>query len=255
MGVWTRPDWNDIIQRVNDLINSDEACRDVDPLDEVEENHIWTQDDIQQVRDKLQEICEDNEFSEELIYWKQAIIDEINEAIDQGWCDCCEICEFGHTQSWNLLFTIPARWDFVCPPLNGWPYNPACCHPPFYCHFMDWAPSIHGTVVGAPLKKRRYWRVLRLNIVTGERCQVQCFFTGNSGTIKCEDGSIDAPMDTTGWNGMGLAEPEYYALEVWAGCGSCFHKELGWIYGAEPVADVAGCEEGGGGGGGGGGPG
>lgn len=247
--IWTRNDWNDIIQRVNDLINSNEACKDVEPLEEVEENHIWTKQDITEVRDKLQEICEDTEFTEDLIYWKQPIIDEINDAIDAGWCDCCEPCEFGHIYSWNRLYAIPGRWDFSCPN----PYNPACCRPPFYCHFMDWAPSIHGAVVGEPLKKSRYWRVTRRNLATNERCYVGCFFSASSGDIKCEDGSIQAPYDTSGWNGMGLAEPEYFELEVWAGCGSCYHKEMGLIYGAEPQPDAEHCAEGGGGGGGGGG--
>jgi len=91
MGVWTRDDWNDIIQRVNDLcVNPPENtnCVILETLEEVEEDHIWTKGDIQQVRDKLTEICDENAFAENLDYWKQTTIDEINEAIANGWCNC-----------------------------------------------------------------------------------------------------------------------------------------------------------------------
>jgi len=91
MGVYTRTDWNSIIQQVNDLCENPPEDTDCDPLEtleEVEEDHIWTKGDIQQVRDKLTEICDENAFAENLDYWKQTTIDEINEAIANGWCNC-----------------------------------------------------------------------------------------------------------------------------------------------------------------------
>ena len=77
---WKRTDWNDIIDRVNDLCtNPDSGCTGIHPLDDVEADHIWSVDDVQQVRDKLTEICSDNQFNADLRLWKQDIIDEIND--------------------------------------------------------------------------------------------------------------------------------------------------------------------------------
>jgi len=222
--VYTRDDWNDIIQQVNDLaVNPDEGCDPVATLPEVDPDHIWTKDDITQVRDKLTEICSDNTFSAELRLWAQEIIDEINDAIAQGWCDCevCELCEFGYEQSWNLLFAIPCRGDWLDP---NYPYCSG------YCHRMNWAPSINGIPVGSTGYNNRYWMVCRYNIYTGERAWSDPFPDGTSGLISCE-GNIVATMDTSGRLGMGLAEPEGYQLEVWVGCGGCDHPELGWILG------------------------
>jgi hypothetical protein len=42
------------------------------------------------VRAKLREICPQNVFSATTLKWKRDIIDEIEEAIASGWCDCCE---------------------------------------------------------------------------------------------------------------------------------------------------------------------
>jgi hypothetical protein len=89
MGAWTREDWNNIIQQVNNLAqNPDSSCDPVDTLEEVGPDHIWTKTDINDVQNKLIEICGDNSFSAELRLWAQDIIDEINDAIANGWCDC-----------------------------------------------------------------------------------------------------------------------------------------------------------------------
>ena len=88
---WKRQDWNDIIDAVNALAqNPDSGCTAVDPLEEVGPDHIWTIGDVQAVRDKLTEICDENTFPEELKLWKQSVIDEINTAINNGWCNCCD---------------------------------------------------------------------------------------------------------------------------------------------------------------------
>jgi hypothetical protein len=90
---WKRSDWNDIIQRVNALCtNPDPGCDALSTLDEVPENHKWSVGDITSVRNKLTEICDENTFSAELVKWKQDIIDEIEAAIDAGWCNCCADC-------------------------------------------------------------------------------------------------------------------------------------------------------------------
>ena len=74
-----------IIRQINDLAeNPPDGCESVDTLEEVEAPHKWSKDDIQQVQDKLTEICKDNSFSDIPDLWKQDTIDEINDAISQG---------------------------------------------------------------------------------------------------------------------------------------------------------------------------
>jgi hypothetical protein len=86
---YKRTDWNSIIQRVNALCQSPSAgCDAVALLDEVGENHRWSVQNIQAVRDKLTEICSENTFTAELVKWKQDIVDEIEAAIARGWCGC-----------------------------------------------------------------------------------------------------------------------------------------------------------------------
>ena len=102
---WKRTDWNDIIDRVNDLCtNPDSGCTGIDPLDDVEADHIWSVDDVQQVRDKLTEICSDNQFNADLRLWKQDIIDEINDAISRGCCNTC--CPSDETTT--TIYTAPS---------------------------------------------------------------------------------------------------------------------------------------------------
>lgn len=84
-----REDWNELIRRINDLAqNPDSGCDPVEPLEEVGPNHKWSKSDIQATRDKLLEICADNEFAAMPAKWTQSIIEEINVAIEAGWCGC-----------------------------------------------------------------------------------------------------------------------------------------------------------------------
>jgi hypothetical protein len=94
-GPWTRDDWNDIIRRVNDLAQNPPDDTDCDPLSTIEEvgpSHVWARSDIEEVQNKLVEICDENTFSAELRLWAQEIIDEIEAAIANGWCGCEEEC-------------------------------------------------------------------------------------------------------------------------------------------------------------------
>ncbi len=85
---FSRENWNTLIRDINeDLENPPSGCPSIEPLEEVDENHIWTKKDIEDVRDKLTEMCPTNEFNEELEIWKTAIIDEIEEKIGV-WCGC-----------------------------------------------------------------------------------------------------------------------------------------------------------------------
>ena len=79
--VETRTNWNDLIQRVNSLIASNSLS--AAPLSEVAPSHIWRPSDVEAVRTKLQEICTNAPtFSASLVKWTQAIIDELNAAIN-----------------------------------------------------------------------------------------------------------------------------------------------------------------------------
>jgi hypothetical protein len=85
---WTRENWNSLIRRVNALSqNPDSGCDPKDPLAEVGPDHRWTKADIEEVQNRLQEICEENQFTSPNL-WKQQIVDEINDAITKGWCGC-----------------------------------------------------------------------------------------------------------------------------------------------------------------------
>jgi hypothetical protein len=86
---WKRSDWNDIVDQINNLSsNPDTNCTGISSLPEVGPEHIWTKGDIIDVRNQLLIICPDTVFNKPLELWNQATIDEINAAIDAGWCQC-----------------------------------------------------------------------------------------------------------------------------------------------------------------------
>ena len=88
-GPYTREHWNKLIRDLNFLISQDCAGKNVEPLDEVDSNHVWTLGDVEEFREKLLEICEDNEFEEDLTKpWRTAIIDELADEMKRGWCGC-----------------------------------------------------------------------------------------------------------------------------------------------------------------------
>lgn len=110
--------WNTLIGDVNDILQNPPAdspdCLPIDPIDEVEDPHIWAVEDIEEVHDKLIETCPDIFFSEELVMWEQGIIDEIEEKMSEAWCDCeeGEPVECG-TFDWELTLAA-ARPTFCC---------------------------------------------------------------------------------------------------------------------------------------------
>jgi len=94
--------WNgQIIQPINELCeNPPGNCDPIDTLEEAEENHLWMKQDIIDVQNKLKELCDNNSFTDPespqlatVVY-----IQEIEDAINVGWCECDE----PKTRSWLL---------------------------------------------------------------------------------------------------------------------------------------------------------
>jgi len=86
---YKREDWNQLIRDVNNIITSPpDGCSTLDPLEEVDENHIWSKNDIQVVQNALILTCVEIEFSDMPDKWKQSILDEIDTAMEQAWCHC-----------------------------------------------------------------------------------------------------------------------------------------------------------------------
>lgn len=95
--------WNAVISKVNEDRENppeDSDCDPLDPIDCVEEDHIWTKEDIQAVHDAIDEMCP-FDWEDVPDYWKKEIIDEIEEALDRdwgGWGDEEECCSQGKCQ-------------------------------------------------------------------------------------------------------------------------------------------------------------
>jgi len=238
--------WNKVIQDVNQLCtNPDVGCDPLLELEEVGPDHVWVDEDVEKVRNKLKEICDENEFDAELDYWMHDIVQEISDAIDNGWCNCCENieCEFGQEGTAgppNII--IPGRWDLDCGDLCSY-YNPGCGRGS-YCRFMDWGSDIRGLEVGLFGYTGRSWIVKRYNVFTHVYTSgFSVFGGGNTGLISCE--GIVEVRDTSGNKGMGLAEAYVYEVHVWFVCNSY------WWVGDPPEYKKAqfcsDCEDGGGG--------
>ena len=86
----TKTAWKRIIDDINSLIDDPPSGCDASPrLDEIQPGVPvrWSVRMVQEVQDKLVEICNENEF-ERPTKWSQKMIDEIRDAIERGWCGC-----------------------------------------------------------------------------------------------------------------------------------------------------------------------
>lgn len=83
--------WNELIADVNELLNE---CGE-SQISDIEGPTKWYKGlqpgkaSVQQLQDKLELVCDQNEFDEIPDKWKQSIIDELEDAIADGAC-CCE---------------------------------------------------------------------------------------------------------------------------------------------------------------------
>lgn len=82
--------WNGLLEQINYLAgHPPEGCDPIAPLELVTAPHKWSTADIAAARAKLEEICSDNVFSAPSTgRWLLSIVDELYEAIDNGWCNC-----------------------------------------------------------------------------------------------------------------------------------------------------------------------
>jgi hypothetical protein len=93
--LFTRNDWNSLLGQVNDKLENPPSgtdCQPIDPIPDVELEHIWAKSDIEEVRDKMIETCPDIAFSESLILWRADFLDEIEAQLEKMWCDCGSGC-------------------------------------------------------------------------------------------------------------------------------------------------------------------
>lgn len=92
---YTRSSWNCLLTQINNL--NDQAwglCTPFQPsLPLVGEKHRWSVSDVVAARNRLQQICKDNVFTAPLTRWSNAILDELDTAINSGWCDCDPGCQ------------------------------------------------------------------------------------------------------------------------------------------------------------------
>jgi hypothetical protein len=101
---FSRENWNKLIRDLNDMFeNPPSGCEAVEAIEEVEEGHIWTRQDVEEVRGKMEEMCPQanwdwDGFDRLEKPWNKKIIDEIEEQM--LWCEC-------DTERINLAWATP----------------------------------------------------------------------------------------------------------------------------------------------------
>ncbi len=85
--------WQELLDQVNDKLQNPKAgCDPIDEIEAPEESHLWAKEDIQEVHDKLNEMPGDCfEFEDIPDLWKISIIEDIEDQLEEAWCDC-EVC-------------------------------------------------------------------------------------------------------------------------------------------------------------------
>jgi hypothetical protein len=197
-------DWNELIDTVNGVLqNPPDGCDPIDTIPHVDAPHLWAEiDDVQNMQNKIKETCPDIEFETIPELWKQDTIDEINEKLDEAWCECLFApCEFSTVQGGYLdVFLMDAICDFNCTETQAF-------------ERMDWAPRVEGLQVATPGFRDRFWRVFKYRSSTGEKAFH--FPTGTTGFIDCEGKTRSfSPRDTSGLHGMLFAGGS--GVQLWA---------------------------------------
>lgn len=85
--------WNNLVRAVNQILENppdNTDCDPIAPLPEVDECHLWSIDDINDMQAALEQTCPDISLTrvENCDKWEKQIIDDIEAAMAQAWCDC-----------------------------------------------------------------------------------------------------------------------------------------------------------------------
>jgi hypothetical protein len=211
-GPFSIDQWNKLIQDINDkLANPPEGCTPIDPLEEVEDPHLWAQDDVTEVRNKMIESCPDISFTEDLEIWHYEIIDEIEEQISDMWCDC-EEC-------------TPVEVD-VATERVGWTTIDACCTEEhcgivsggvcYYCIGMDWFTDTYTGVWYPPLEGTNVtsWNKICDTYTTARQKQYEFIQAVNATQQKaCQLAKEQATLDEDILPQLDAAIAEYLSLD------------------------------------------
>ncbi len=114
--------WNGLIRAVNEVLQNPEGnCDPVDTVPEVMAPHKWSKDDIELVRERLIETCDSISFSQPLRLWSRQVVDEIESAMNEAWCDCD--CDPNRQMIWESLGVVLQGGTRVTPGmwLATWP--------------------------------------------------------------------------------------------------------------------------------------
>jgi hypothetical protein len=98
MGAFTRNEWNEIIGKINEKrVAPPEStdCEPLEPIELVDENHVWTSSDVQEAWDAVLEMDHEScmEQPDPPDVWKQEILDDIEAALENAWCGCEDDCD------------------------------------------------------------------------------------------------------------------------------------------------------------------
>jgi len=203
--------WNSLIQDINDkLANPPEGCTPIDPLEEVEAPHLWAQNDVTEVRNKMIESCPEISFEEDLEIWHYEIIDEIAEQIPDMWCNC-EKCT---TTEVNVA-TERVDWttiDACCTEERCGTVTGGVC---YYCIGMNWLMDTYTGVWYPPLKGINVanWNKICATYTTARQKQYEFIQAVNATQQKaCQLAKEQAILDGSILPQLDAAISEYLSL-------------------------------------------
>ena len=84
--------WEELLNQVNDkLENPPNGCEPLEPIEIPDEPHRWAKSDLREVHDRLDEMPGDCfEWKEIPDLWKISSIEEIEDQLENAWCECDE---------------------------------------------------------------------------------------------------------------------------------------------------------------------
>jgi hypothetical protein len=193
---FSNENWKDLVDDINELIENPLGgnCDHVEPLEEVEEDHVWTLKDVEDVREKLIEMCSENEFEEDLDKpWHKEIIDEIENKM--RWCNCG-----------------PAQWDIHEHHLTigdccGLEYGPCPKQ-----EAISLQAIVDGMEVVPPGREDRRWSITRYYVESDGETIIREPSWRRPLVISRGDITCEGTVDTSAGGGMFVpADPVVYS--------------------------------------------